>query len=94
MTGLGFTLNQPAERLIKESRILSPTDLRHRYHEDAQFKALVDNFVAVMRQQQIQPYEVRDAAFIAELIYRESISYPLYMDSPIASVAAIAKVSK
>lgn len=54
-------------------------ELRERYLRDAQFKAMVDQLTAFMIQNKVQPYEVRDAAFIAELRYRERVVMPLMM---------------
>lgn len=65
-------------------------DLKERYREDAQFKSMVDMLCAFMLQNKVQPYEVRDAAFIAEIMYREQVSIPLYRihDENILSCAA------
>lgn len=55
-------------------------DLKERYRRDAQFHAMVDHIYHFMAQQKVQPYEVRDAAFIAEMIYRERHITPMLMD--------------
>ncbi len=56
-------------------------DLKDRYQRDAQFHALVDQLYNFMATTRVQPYEVRDAAFVAELIYREKHITPLVMDA-------------
>lgn len=55
-------------------------DLKDRYRRDVQFHQMVDQLYHFMAQQKVQPYEVRDAAFIAELIYRERHITPIMMD--------------
>lgn len=50
--------------------------LRDRYRNNDSFRAMTDQLLSFMVQQRVQPYEVRDAAFIAELMYRER-----YVDS-------------
>jgi len=50
--------------------------LRDRYLNDPNFHAMADQLLNFMVHQRVQPYEVRDAAFIAELMYRER-----YVDS-------------
>lgn len=55
--------------------------LRDRYRNDWHFKAMTDQLLAFMVQQKVQPYEVRDAAFIAEMIYREMHVTPMIMEA-------------
>lgn len=74
-----------------KNRLFGVMDLKERYREDSQFRAMVDMLEAFMYQNKVQPYEVRDAAFLAELIYRERVFYrgfPLFTPDPIPSCAA------
>lgn len=54
-------------------------DLKDRYRNDSHFRAIVTQLTAFMTQQKVQPYEVRDAAFIAEMLYREMHVTPMIM---------------
>jgi len=61
-----------------DHKLFGVMDLKERYRQDAQFKAMADMLCAYMLQNKVQPYEVRDAAFIAELMYREKVAVPLW----------------
>jgi len=56
-------------------------DLKDRYRRYAQFHAMVDQLYHFIVTNKVQPYEVRDAAFIAELKYREMHITSLVMDA-------------
>lgn len=55
----------------------NPHDLTNRYRSDSRFKQMVDQLVCLMGMTDVQPYEVADAAFIAEIIHRERYAIPL-----------------
>jgi hypothetical protein len=63
---------------MKDNKLFGVMDLKERYRQDAQFRAMADLLFAHMLQNNTQPYEVRDAAFIAELMYREKVCVPLW----------------
>lgn len=46
-------------------------DLRDRYHRDAKFKATVDLLVNFMQENKWTPYEMRDCADMASLVFSE-----------------------
>jgi hypothetical protein len=52
-------------------------ELKRRYMDDPLFNRLVQQMMALMETVNVRPYEVRDAAFLAELIYREKHIEPL-----------------
>lgn len=58
---------------------LSARQLRDRYLNDPRFHALVTQFLVCMEQNKILPYEVKDAAFVAELIYHDRNVRPMYL---------------
>lgn len=51
--------------------------LFERYRNDIQFRSMVQQFLNFMITQKVQPYEVRDAAFVAETLYREQFVKPV-----------------
>ncbi len=73
--------------MLREASMFGVMDLGQRYRQDYQFKAMADLFCTYMIQNKVQPYEVRDAAFIAELLYRERVSNPLYQEAILPSCA-------
>lgn len=59
-------------------RSFSAMKLKDRYMDDPHFHALVQQFLSFMMTMEVQPYEVRDAAFMAEILYREQMAVPIY----------------
>ena len=51
-----------------------------RYHNDAQFRQLVDMMYSAIDQAQFSPSEIREAAMLAHIIYEERRIKPLIMD--------------
>lgn len=58
---------------------LTPRQVRDRYVEDISFNKLVQYMLIFMEENKIQPYEVKDAAFMAELLYRERNLRPVHV---------------
>ena len=54
-----------------------------RYLEDAHFHKMVDLLYSFMMKEDVQPYEVRDAAMVAELKFYESSPVRCLLDQPI-----------
>jgi hypothetical protein len=55
----------------KQERPASFMDLRDRSMRDPQFKAIVDQMYALMIQSHIAPYELRDAAYMAGIMFAQ-----------------------
>ncbi len=53
-------------------------EMRERYFNDIQFHSMVDMFVSYMSANKIEPYMVRDAAYMAELKFRELYVVPMF----------------
>lgn len=61
-------------------RGISPfPQLKERYRNHPEFRQMVDQLLYAFTTAQIHPYEVKDAAFLAELIYRETHVEPFVM---------------
>lgn len=52
-------------------------EIFERYRQDVHFRSIVQKLLHFMTSVDIQPYEVRDAAFVAETIYREQHIKPI-----------------
>jgi len=59
---------------------MNVSEMKFRYENDAGFRMLVHTLEAFMTQHNTQPYEVKDAAFYAELLYRQKHVGPLIFD--------------
>lgn len=55
-------------------------ELTNRYENDPAFKAMVEQFYAFMCQAELTPYEVRDAALVAEYKFHQTHASPLMLD--------------
>lgn len=53
--------------------------LKNRYQNDPRFHNMVAQALHVMESCQAQPYEVRDAVFLAEVMFNERHVKPMYI---------------